>query len=428
MLGRAATRGERVLLAIYVVRVRWRSSAMAAALGGPTVPADARLRARAALAAVVGAPGALPATLSAGADARHARRRELDRPRTVSSSTLEGSQGLLVGPVIGGVLAATAGSSEVAVAAAAGAVSLAARAARRARPARGRRLAGGRRTRPAAQPYARSRSACVRTLAAARRHPRLIGLLVFKLADDRARAARNVLAGRRGDRSRLGMGDAGVGRAETRRSAPARLLGRARGGGARRPVDRLGRVLRSRARAFGRAPSPRSAPRPAGRGGRSRASGWSASATRRLDVSGFTLLERTVDEHVLGTLVFGAPRDRYRPDHGGRLGARLGARGTAGDPLRTRRLGVRSCLSSPCCPSPDSGGSTPPWRSRSGSSSSCPGVPLFSLLPPTTQERLAARLERLDVTVGDDRRRAGRGRRPLLSSSPAARSTWCWTA
>ncbi len=117
-----------------------------------------------------------------------------------------------------------------------------------------------------------------------------------------------------------------------------------------------------------------------------------------LDVSGFTLLQRTVDEHVLGR-VFGVFEIGVAVAVA--LGSLLGS-------ILVEQLGIRTALVVTGAILPFLAALSLPGLRRIDASVEVPErelglvseVPLFSPLPPTTLERLAARLERLDVTAG----------------------------
>ena len=117
-----------------------------------------------------------------------------------------------------------------------------------------------------------------------------------------------------------------------------------------------------------------------------------------LDVSGFTLLQRTVDEHVLGR-VFGVFE----------IGVALTiALGSVLGSVLVEQLGIRAALVVSGVILPFLALLSFPGLRRIDASVEVPErelglvaeVPLFSPLPPTTLERLAARLERLDVAAG----------------------------
>jgi hypothetical protein len=117
-----------------------------------------------------------------------------------------------------------------------------------------------------------------------------------------------------------------------------------------------------------------------------------------LDISGFTLLQRTVDEHVLGR-VFGVFE----------IGCAAGvAVGSLFGSLLVGQLGIRSALVVAGAILPVLALASLHGLRRIDASVEVPerelelvsDVPLFSPLPPTTLERLAARLERLDVAAG----------------------------
>ena len=117
-----------------------------------------------------------------------------------------------------------------------------------------------------------------------------------------------------------------------------------------------------------------------------------------LDISGFTLLQRTVDEHVLGR-VFGVFE----------IGCAVGvAVGSLFGSLLVEKLGIRSALVVAGAILPVLALASLHGLRRIDASVEVPerelelvsDVPLFSPLPPTTLERLAAHLERLDVAAG----------------------------
>jgi hypothetical protein len=117
-----------------------------------------------------------------------------------------------------------------------------------------------------------------------------------------------------------------------------------------------------------------------------------------LDVSGFTLLQRTVDEHVLGR-VFGVFE----------IGVALAvALGSLLGSILVEQLGIRTALVVTGVILPFLALVSLPGLRRIDEAVEVPErelglvseVPLFSLLPPTTLERLAARLERFDVAAG----------------------------
>jgi MFS family permease len=369
---------QRVLLGIYVVRALLLVAIAAALTAGSS---RALVFALAALAAVAGAP-VRPATLSLVPMLARTPRELV--ATNVSSSTLEGL-GTLVGPVIGGVLAATAGVETAVVVAAAVNITSALLAARirREGDVRGPRrrvehnlrqeLLGG-----------------VRTLAR-EPHPRLI-VLLFN-SQTMVRGLLNVLLVV-ASIELLGMGEAGVGWLNAAVGAGALVGG----------LAAMGLVARRRLAGFfgiglvlwgvpialiGAWPQ----------------AGWAlvclglvGIGNALLDVSGITLLQRTVDEHLLGR-VFGVLE----------IGIALTtAVGSVLGSLLVEQLGIRAALVVSGAILPFFALLSFPGRRRIDESVEVPerelelvsDVPLFSLLPPTTLERLAARLERLDVAAG----------------------------
>ena len=117
-----------------------------------------------------------------------------------------------------------------------------------------------------------------------------------------------------------------------------------------------------------------------------------------LDVSGYTLLQRTVDEHLLGR-VFGVFE----------IGVALTtAAGSVLGSVLVEELGIREALVVSGVILPFLTLLSFPGLRRIDASVEVPErelglvaeVPLFSLLPPTTMERLAARLEHIRVAAG----------------------------
>ena len=335
----------------------------------------------AALAAVAGAPER-PATLSLVPTLARTPRELV--ATNVSSSTLEGL-GTLVGPVLGGVLAATAGV-DVAVAVAAAVSALCAlfvAGIRREGDVRGARrrvernltheLLGGVRTLTPRRPPSTDRAALQR-------------------ADDGPRAAER-LARRRVDRAaRHGRGRSRLVECRARRRRAGR---RAVGRRPRRSAP-ASRRLRHRTRSLGCADSAH----------RSMAAGRLGPRVPRLvgignallDVSGFTLLQRTVDEHLLGR-VFGVFE----------IGVSLAtAVGSVLGSILVEQFGIRPALVVSGAILPFLALISLPGLRRIDGSAEVPErelelvsrVPLFSPLPATTLERIAARLEHVDVAAG----------------------------
>jgi MFS family permease len=369
---------QRVLLGIYVARALL-LVAMAGALAAES--SRALVFALAGLTAVVGAP-VRPATLSLVPMLARTPRELV--ATNVSSSTLEGL-GTLLGPAIGGVLAATAGF-EAAVAAAA-AVNLACAllvsrirregdvtgARRRVEHSLRQELLGGART-LVNEP-----------------HPRLI-VLLFN-SQTLVRGLLNVLLVV-ASIELLGMGEAGFGWLNAALGAGALAGG----------LAAVGLVARRKlAGIFGIALVLWGAPI-------ALVSAWPRAGwaliclgivgvgNALLDVSGFTLLHRTVDEHVLGR-VFGVFEIGVAVAVA--LGSLLGS-------ILVEQLGIRTALVVTGAILPFLAALSLPGLRRIDDSVEVPErelglvaeVPLFSPLPPTTLERLAARLERLDVTAG----------------------------
>jgi MFS family permease len=369
---------QRVLLGIYVARALL-LVAMAVALAAES--SRVLVFALAGLAAVVGAP-VRPATLSLVPLLARTPRELV--ATNVSSSTLEGL-GTLVGPAIGGVLAATAGF-EVAVAAAAG-VNLAC-ALLVGRIRREGDVAGARRR--VERSLRQELLGGARTLAH-EPHPRLI-VLLFN-SQTMVRGLLNVLLVVAAIEL-LGMGESGFGWLNAALGAGALAGG----------LAAVGLVARRKlAGIFGIALVLWGAPI-ALVGAWPRA-GWAlvclgivGIGNALLDVSGFTLLQRTVDEHVLGR-VFGVFEIGVAVAVA--LGSLLGS-------ILVEQLGIRTALVVTGAILPFLALVSLPALRRIDASVEVPErelglvseVPLFSPLPPTTLERLAARLERLDVTAG----------------------------
>jgi MFS family permease len=369
---------QRVLLGIYVARALL-LVAMAVALAADS--SRVLVFALAGLAAVVGAP-VRPATLSLVPLLARTPRELV--ATNVSSSTLEGL-GTLVGPAIGGVLAATAGF-EVAVAAAAG-VNLAC-ALLVGRIQREGDIAGARRR--VERSLRHELLGGAHTLAR-EPHPRLI-VLLFN-SQTLVRGLLNVLLVVAAIEL-LGMGESGFGWLNAALGAGALAGG----------LAAVGLVARRKlAGIFGIALVLWGAPI-ALVGAWPRA-GWAlvclgivGIGNALLDVSGFTLLQRTVDEHVLGR-VFGVFEIGVAMAVA--LGSLLGS-------IFVEQLGIRTALVVTGAILPFLALVSLPGLRRIDASVEVPErelglvseVPLFSPLPPTTLERLAARLERLDVTAG----------------------------
>jgi MFS family permease len=369
---------QRVLLGIYVARALL-LVAMAVALAAES--SRVLVFALAGLVAVVGAP-VRPATLSLVPLLARTPRELV--ATNVSSSTLEGL-GTLVGPAIGGVLAATAGF-EVAVAVAAG-VNLAC-ALLVARIRREGDVAGARRR--VERNLRHELLGGARTLAH-EPHPRLI-VLLFN-SQTMVRGLLNVLLVVAAIEL-LGMGESGFGWLNAALGAGALAGG----------LAAVGLVARRKlAGIFGIALVLWGAPI-ALVGAWPRA-GWAlvclgivGIGNALLDVSGFTLLQRTVDEHVLGR-VFGVFEIGVAVAVA--LGSLLGS-------ILVEQLGIRTALVVTGAILPFLALVSLPGLRRIDASVEVPErelglvseVPLFSPLPPTTLERLAARLERLDVAAG----------------------------
>ena len=302
----------------------------------------------------------------------------------VSSSTLEGL-GTLVGPALGGVLAATAGV-EVAVAVGAGVNAACALLVGRIR--REGDVAGARRR--VERSLREELLGGVRTLAH-EPHPRLI-VLLFN-SQTLVRGLLNVLLVV-ASIELLGMGESGFGWLNAALGAGALAGG----------LAAVGLVARRRlAGIFGMALVLWGAPI-ALVGAWPRA-GWAlvclgvvGIGNALLDVSGFTLLQRTVDEHVLGR-VFGVFE----------IGVALAvAIGSLLGSILVEQLGIRTALVVTGALLPFLALVSLPGLRRIDESVEVPerelalvsDVPLFSPLPPTTLERLAARLERVDFAAG----------------------------
>jgi MFS family permease len=370
---------QRILLGIYVARALL-LVAMAAALAAES--SRVLVFCLAGLVAVVGAP-VRPATLSLVPMLARTPRELV--ATNVSSSTLEGL-GTLAGPAIGGVLAATAGF-EVAVAAAAGVNVACALLVGRIR--REGDVAGARRR--VEQSLRQELLGGVHTLAR-EPHPRLI-VLLFN-SQTMVRGLLNVLLVVAAIEL-LGMGESGFGWLNAALGA-----GTLAGG-----LAAVGLVARRRlAGIFGLALVLWGAPI-ALVGAWPRA-GWAlvclgivGIGNALLDVSGFTLLQRTVDEHVLGR-VFGVFEIGVAVAVA--IGSLLGS-------ILVEQLGIRTALVVTGAILPFLALLSLPGLRRIDASVEVPerelvlvsAVPLFSPLPPTTLERLAARLERLDVPAGE---------------------------
>lgn len=335
----------------------------------------------AALAAVAGAPER-PATLSLVPMLARTPRELV--ATNVSSSTLEGL-GTLLGPVLGGVLAAAAGV-DVAIAVAA-AVS-AACAAFVARIRREGDVRGARRR--VERKLTHELLGGVHTLTDDP-HPRLI-VLLFN-AQTMVRGLLNVLLVV-ASIELLGMGEAGVGWLNAALGAGALAGG----------LAAVGLVARRRlAGVFGIALVLWGAPI-ALIGAWPRA-GWAlvclgvvGIGNALLDISGFTLLQRTVDEHVLGR-VFGVFEIGCAVAVA--IGSLLGS-------ILVEQLGIRAALVVTGAILPTLALLSYRGLRRIDAAADVPeralklvsAVPLFSPLPATTLERLAYRLEPLDVEAG----------------------------
>ncbi len=370
---------QRVLLAIYVTRALI-LFAMVAALAAEG--SRALVFALAALAAVAGAP-VRPATLSLVPLLARTPRELV--ATNVSSSTLEGV-GTLVGPAIGGVLAASAG---VATAVAAGAVVNVVCALLVMRIRRAGDVTGARRR--IERNLRQELLGGVHTLAR-EPHPRLI-VLLFN-SQTMVRGLLNVLLVV-ASIELLGLGEAGVGWLNAALGAgglvgglaAVTLVARRRLAG----IFGLGLVL------WGA---------PIALVGVWPRAGWAlvclglvGIGNALLDVSGFTLLQRTVDEHLLGRVlgVF-------------EIGVALAtAVGSVLGSILVDQLGIRSALVVSGAILPALALLSLHRLRRIDAASEVParelelvsGVPLFSPLPATTLERLAARLERLELTAGE---------------------------
>jgi MFS family permease len=369
---------QRILLGVYVLR-----ALLFFAIAGALTSGYSRtlVFALAALAALASAPER-PATLSLVP--LLARTPKELVATNVSSSTLEGL-GTLVGPVIGGVLAATAGvETAVAVAAAVNVVC----ALLVARIRREGDIAGARRR--------VDRSLRQEVLGGARvlvqdADPRLI-VLLFN-AQTTVRGLLNVLLVV-ASLELLGMGESGVGWLNAALGA----------GGLAGGLAAVGLVARRRlAGVFGVSLVLWGAP--IALIGAWPQAGWAlvclgvvGIGNALLDVSGFTLLHRTVDEHVLGRVlgVF-------------EIGCALGvALGSLLGSILVDQLGIRTALVVAGAILPALALLSLRGLRRIDASADVPvrelelvsGVPLFSPLPATTLERLAARLEHLDVASG----------------------------
>jgi MFS family permease len=369
---------QRVLFAIYAARtLLFVVMAMALAAGASRV----LVFALAGLAAVVSAP--VPPAVMSLVPMLARTPRELVATN-VSSSTLEGL-GTLAGPVIGGVLAATAGV-EVGVGAAAAVnvvCALLVGRIRREGDIRGPRrrverslrgeLLGG-----------------IRTL---RREPGPRRIVLLFNSQTMVRGLLNVLLVV-ASIELLGMGEAGVGWLNAALGA----------GGLAGGLAAVGLVARRRlAGVFGAGLVLWGAPI-ALIGAWPRA-GWAlvclgivGIGNALLDVSGYTLLQRTVDEHLLGR-VFGVFE----------IGVALTtAAGSVLGSVLVEELGIRSALVVSGAILPFLALLSFPGLRRIDASVEVPErelrlvseVPLFSLLPPTTLERLAARLEPIRVAAG----------------------------
>lgn len=369
---------QRVLLGIYGARALILGTMAAALAAGSS---RAPIFVLAAMAAVVGAP-VRPATLSLVPQLARTPRELV--ATNVSSSTLEGL-GTLVGPAVGGVLAATAG---VEVAVAVGAVVNVACAFLVGRIRREGDVSGARRR--VERSLRQELLGGVRTLAE-EPNPRLIVLLFD--AQTMVRGLLNVLLVV-ASIELLGLGEAGVGWLNAALGA----------GGLAGGLAAVGLVARRRlAGIFGLGLVLWGLPI-ALVGAWPRA-GWAlvclglvGIGNALLDVSGFTLLQRTVDEHLLGR-VFGVFE----------IGVALAtAVGSVLASILVEQFGIRPALviSGLILPAlavlsvrglrlVDDAAEVPERELELVS-----GVPLFSPLPPTTLERLAARLVHIDVPAG----------------------------
>jgi MFS family permease len=369
---------QRVLLAIYGTRALL-LVAMVAALAAES--SRALIFALAAVAAVASAP-IRPATLSlVPLLARNPR--ELVATN-VSSSTLEGV-GTLVGPAVGGVLAAGPGV-ETAVAAAAAVNVVCAVLVLRIR--RAGDVSGARRR--IERDLREELLGGVHTLAR-EPHPRLI-VLLFN-SQTMVRGLLNVLLVV-ASIELLGLGEAGVGWLNAALGAGGLLGGLA-------AVTLVAR--RRLAGIFGVGLVLWGAP--IALVGIWPRAGWAlvclglvGVGNALLDVSGFTLLHRTVDEHLLGR-VFGVFE----------IGVALAtAVGSVLGSILVDQLGIRAALVVSGAILPILALLSLHRLRRIDASAEVPerelklvsAVPLFSPLPPTTLERLAARLERLAISAG----------------------------
>jgi MFS family permease len=369
---------QRVLLGIYAARALLLAAIAAALAAGSS---RVLVFALAGLAAVVGAP-VRPATLSLVPMLARTPRELV--ATNVSASTLEGL-GTLVGPAVGGVLAATTGF-EVAVAVAAG-VNLAC-ALLVGRIRREGDVVGARRR--VEQSVRQELLGGVRTLAQ-EPHPRLI-VLLFN-SQTMVRGLLNVLLVVAAIEL-LGMGESGFGWLNAALGAGALAGG----------LAAVGLVARRKlAGVFGLALVLWGAP--IALVGAWPQAGWAlvclgivGVGNALLDVAGFTLLQRTVDEHVLGR-VFGVFEIGVAVAVA--IGSLLGS-------ILVEQLGIRTALVFAGAILPLLALLSLPGLRRIDASVEVPvrelalvsDVPLFSPLPPTTLERLAARLERLDITAG----------------------------
>ena len=369
---------QRVLLGIYALRAVTLGAMTVALAGGA---GRVLVFALAALAAVAGAP-VRPATLSLVPSL--ARTPHELVATNVSSSTLEGL-GTFAGPAIGGVLAATAGV-DVAVGVAAGVNVACGLLVGRIR--REGDVAGARRR--IEQSVRAELLGGLRTLAR-EPHPRLI-VLLFN-SQTFVRGLLNVLLVVAAI-DLLDMGESGVGWLNA-----ALGLGGLVGG-----LAAVGLVVRRKlAGIFGAGLVLWGSPI-ALVGAWPRA-GWAmvclglvGIGNALLDVTGFTLLQRTVDEHVLGR-VFGVFE----------IGCALAvAVGSVFGSLLVDRLGIRTALVVAGAILPALALLTHRGLKKVDTAADVPlrelellsQVALFSPLPPTTLERLAARLEALRVPAG----------------------------
>jgi MFS family permease len=369
---------QRVLFAVYAARISlFVIMATALATGASRVVVFAL----AGLAAVVSSP--VPPAVMSLVPMLARTPRELVATN-VSSSTLEGL-GTLAGPVIGGVLAATAGVAVGVAAAAAINVVCAVlvggirregdiRGPRR-RVERGLRdeLLGG-----------------VRTL---RREPAPRRIVLLFNSQTMVRGLLNVLLVV-ASIELLGMGEAGVGWLNAALGA----------GGLAGGIAAVGLVARRRLAGFFGAGLVLWGAPIALIGVWPRA-GWAlvclgivGIGNALLDVSGYTLLQRTVDEHLLGR-VFGVLE----------IGVALTtAAGSVLGSVLVEELGIREALVVSGVILPFLALLSFPGLRRIDATVEVPErelglvaeVPLFSLLPPTTMERLASRLEPIRVAAG----------------------------